>query len=108
MLAPVGMAKLGEVRVHLLGSDNYPIWSVKMRMLLTHQQLWQYVHRPETPTAVQAASGAAQGAAQEAASGAASVLTDAQKADDAKALSIIVLHVKDYLIPSIAGCKTAK
>ena len=108
MLAPVGMAKLGEVGVPLLGSDNYPIWSVKMRMLLTHQQLWQYVHRPETPTAVQAAPGAAQGAAQEAAQGAASVLTDAQKADDAKALSIIGRHVKDYLIPSIAGCNTAK
>ena len=70
------MAKLSDVRIQPLGTDNWPVWSFKMQQLLTHQGLWDAVMRPKQ-------------------------LSEEQIQDNVpgKALALLALNVKEVHIP---------
>lgn len=76
------MAESEKVSFEPLDLDNYAIWAIKMRFLLTHKGLW---------SAVKPAEGSA-----------------VERSLNDKALSVIGLNVRDHHLLTVSGCETAK
>lgn len=75
-----GKDHISSALVEQLDTGNYAVWSMRMRMLLKHRELWAAVE----------------------ANGAVDVKLDE------KALALIVLHVKDFHLAALRTVKTAK
>ena len=73
------MAEGLKIYMDPLGVDNYKVWSLKMKFLLTARDLWEGVEDPSK-----------------------------HEAQSRKALSIIGLYVENHHLGEIEACKTAK
>ncbi len=71
-----------SVSIERLSVNNYSTWSMRMKALLIHKGLWTAVESVGT--------------------------TAAAKDKDEKALSLIILHVADHHLSTLATCETAK
>ena len=83
-----------EIRIEPLDTTNYPMWCVKMRLVLIVKKCWAAVER---------AAPSAGGAAPQTGGGA-----PVDEAMDQMALALILLNVKDHHLPHLSKLKTAK
>lgn len=77
------MADTVKVAIEPLDVDNYSTWAVRMKMLLIHKELWVAVASPDSLD-----------------------VTARVKLD--KALSLILLNVKDHHLLTLAACATPR
>jgi len=77
------MADTSKVTIEPLDVDNYVSWAIRMKMLLVHRELWVAVADPDG-------------------------LQEAERSKLDKALSLLLLNVKDHHLLTLASCETPK
>jgi hypothetical protein len=88
-----------NVVIEPLEVENYGTWHLRMKALLTHKGLWKAVEGSGASGSGTSVTASTEGSGRPAAG---------TSEDSDKALSLIILNVKDQHLTTLATCKTAK
>lgn len=90
------MSAVGLTRIETLSKDNYDTWKLQMQALLVKNDAWAYVNGDLTEPVISTYDPSTEDAAKK------------WKANDAKALSDIILSIRPSELKQVKGCKTSK
>ncbi|KAK9744324.1 protein of unknown function (DUF4219) [Popillia japonica] len=90
------MSAVGLTRIETLSKDNYDTWKLQMQALLVKNDAWAYVNGDLTEPVISTDDPSTEDAAKK------------WKANDAKALSDIILSIRPSELKQVKGCKTSK